>query len=125
MWEQVSKPALLGNAEGYSEAYVAIVEAHFTSITSTMLTLVGFMFVDSAMSIYLPLILERYELALIFFSFLLIVSVTESARACRYSLVRRYRSFKLFAVPIWADGVPVLALLVLESSCLPARAHPR
>ena len=50
---------------GLSDEYAAIINKHFHSIFSTMMTLIGFMTLDSAIAIYFPLILERPELAVV------------------------------------------------------------
>ena len=75
MFFQVTKPVLHGEAVGLSDEYAQIVYYYFHDLFSTMITLIGFMTLDSAQNVYFPLILERPELAVVFLSFILLVAV--------------------------------------------------
>ena len=103
--EYVSKPVLLNGGGGYSDKYTEIVETYFSSLTSTMITLIGFMTVDSVLHIYLTLILENAVLAPIFISLLLIVSV---------ALMNLITAVIVDPIPATQNGVAQGGLLCLE-----------
>ena len=63
----------------YSPLFLQLVNDNFRDIKITMLTLVSIMTLDNASGFYIPLIQENSYLALFFFTFMLLVSVSSAA----------------------------------------------
>ena len=99
--EYVAKPVLRGEGEALSDAYAQIVHDHFPDLFATMITLIGFMTVDSAQPVYFPLVCERPALAVVFLSFLLLVAVTESVIALAADTEIRMINFAVNLLAVW------------------------
>merc|ERR1712224_692638 len=62
--------------EDYDQVFAEIAEVYFTNLQVAMLTLIQFVFMDSAGAIYTPLVLRDPSLLLYFVAIMLIVSIS-------------------------------------------------